>query len=107
MPITFSSHDVNLTSFPHTDAMVDTIHIDRWNVAKILFLIAYDKMGFDQKQLKEPTKHLYGYLGYLCLKIPATFSVITVFGSRQDARNIEKGFAPGHKCVHFLQEESE
>jgi hypothetical protein len=29
MPITFSSQDVNLTSFPHTDAMGVTVHIDR------------------------------------------------------------------------------
>jgi hypothetical protein len=39
---------------------------------------------------------------YLCLKIPATFGVISVFGNQQDARNIEKGFAPGNKNVHFL-----
>jgi hypothetical protein len=39
---------------------------------------------------------------YLYLKIPATFGVISVFGSRQKARNIEKGFMPGHKNVHFL-----
>jgi hypothetical protein len=42
--------------------------------------------------------------GYLCLKIPATFGVISVFGSQQDARNIEKGFTPSHKNVHFLRE---
>jgi hypothetical protein len=35
MPITFSAQDVNLASFPHTDAMVVTIHIDRWDVTKI------------------------------------------------------------------------
>jgi hypothetical protein len=73
MPITFSSQDVNLTSFPHTDAMVITVHIDRWDVtkilinndsqAKILFLAAFDKMGFDRKQLKEPSKPLYGFGG--------------------------------------------
>jgi hypothetical protein len=45
------------------------------------------------------------HLGYLCLKILATFKVISVFGSQQDARNIEKGFALGHKNVHFLREE--
>jgi hypothetical protein len=39
---------------------------------------------------------------YLCLKVPATFDVISVFGSQQEARNIEKGFALGHKNVHFL-----
>jgi hypothetical protein len=42
---------------------------------------------------------------YLCLKIPATFDVIFLFGSQQEARNIEKGFAPGHKNVHFLREQ--
>jgi hypothetical protein len=36
MPITFSSQDVNLASFPHTDAMVITVHIDRWDITKIL-----------------------------------------------------------------------
>jgi predicted hotdog family 3-hydroxylacyl-ACP dehydratase len=62
MPITFSSQDVNLASFPHTDAMVIIVHIDRWDVTKILidntsqvkilFLAAFDKMCFDRKQLK-------------------------------------------------------
>jgi hypothetical protein len=127
--------------------MVITVHIDRRDVTKILidngskaeilFLATFDKMGFDQKQLKEPTKPLYGFdgkriepvgvislpvsfdtlkntrteyitfdvinmpyayndifgrgllntfevalhSGYLFLKIPATFSVITVFCS--------------------------
>jgi hypothetical protein len=168
MPITFSSQDINLTSFPHTDAMVTTVHINRWDVTKILidngsqaeilFLATFDKMGFDQKQLREPSKPLYGfnskgiepveaitlpvpfgnpknphteyitfdvvdmtyphnaifgrgYLNtfeaalhslYLCLKISATFGVITIFGSQEEAINIEKGFAPGHKNVHFL-----
>jgi hypothetical protein len=168
MPITFSSQDVNLTSFPHIDAMVITVHIDRWDVrkilidngsqAKILFLATFDKMGFDRKQLKEPSKPLYGFNGkriepvgfitlhvsfgtpkkthteyiifdvvdmpypyntifkrgllntfeaalhsaYLHVKVPATFNIISVFGSQQEARNIEKGFALGHKNIHFL-----
>jgi hypothetical protein len=42
---------------------------------------------------------------YLYLKVPVTFSIISVFGSQQEARNIEKGFTPGHKNVHFLQEQ--
>jgi hypothetical protein len=73
MPITFSVQVVNLASFPHTDAMVVTIHIDRWDVTKILinngsqaeilFLIAFEKMGCDQKQLRELTKPLYGFGG--------------------------------------------
>jgi hypothetical protein len=59
MPITFSSQDVNLASFPHTGAMVITFYIDIWDVTKILidngsqaeilFLAAFDKMGFDRK----------------------------------------------------------
>jgi hypothetical protein len=59
MPIIFSSQDVNLASFFHIDAMVITVHIDRWDVTKILidngsqaeilFLTAFHKMDFDQK----------------------------------------------------------
>jgi hypothetical protein len=45
--------------------------------------------------------------GYLCLKIPATFSVISVFGSQKEAKNIEQGFTPGYKNVHFLKVERE
>jgi hypothetical protein len=44
--------------------------------------------------------------GNLCLKIPATFRVITVFDNQKDSRNIEQGFVPDHKNVHFLREES-
>jgi hypothetical protein len=73
MPIIFSSPDINLTSFPHTDVMAVIIHIDRWDVTKILvdngsqaeilFLATFDKMGFDRKQLREPSKPLYGFGG--------------------------------------------
>jgi hypothetical protein len=45
--------------------------------------------------------------GYLCLKVPTTFRIISVFDSQKDAKNIEKGFTPGHKNVHFMREESE
>jgi hypothetical protein len=41
---------------------------------------------------------------YLCLKVPATFGVITAFDSQKEARYIERGFAPGHKNVYFLRE---
>jgi hypothetical protein len=46
------------------------------------------------------------HLAYLCLKVPATFSVITVFDSQKEARNIEHGFAPRHNNVHFLREDT-
>jgi hypothetical protein len=71
MSITFSSQDINLTSFPHTNDMAVTVNIDRWDVTKILidngsqaeilFLTTFDKMGFDRKQLREPSKPLYGF----------------------------------------------
>jgi hypothetical protein len=59
IPITFSTQDVNLTAFPHTDAMVITAHIDQWDVAKILvdngsqaeilFLLTFEKNGLQQE----------------------------------------------------------
>jgi hypothetical protein len=120
-------------------------------------------MGYDKKQLKEPTKPLYGisskriepirviivpvcfgtpkkprieyitfdvvdmlypynaivgwgllntseaalHSAYLCLKVPPTFDVITVFDSQKEAKNNERGFAPGHKNVHFLREDTD
>jgi hypothetical protein len=53
--------------------MVITVHIDRWDITKILidigsqaeilFLATFDKIGFDRKQLREPSKPLYGFSG--------------------------------------------
>jgi hypothetical protein len=166
--ITFSVIDINLTLFPHINVIVVTVHIDRWDVTKILvnngsqaeilFLLAFKKMGYDRKQLKELMKPLYGFgdkriepvgvitipvsfdmpqtpyteyitfdvvdmlypynaifgrgflntfevtlhLGYLCLKILATFGVISIFNNQKDGRKIEQGFAPSHKNVNFL-----
>jgi hypothetical protein len=141
---------------------VSKILVDNGSQAEILFLSTFEKMGYDKKQLKEPTKPLYGFGGkriepvgeitlpvsfgtpknprieyitfdivdmlypynaifgrgllntfkaaphsaYLCLKVSATFGVLTVFDSQMEARNIERGFAPGHKNVHFLREDT-
>jgi hypothetical protein len=51
--------------------MVITIHIDRWDItrilidngsqAEILFLSAIEKIVYGQKQLKEPMKPMYGF----------------------------------------------
>jgi hypothetical protein len=43
--------------------------------------------------------------GYLCLKVPTTSGIITVFDSQKESRNIKHGFAPGHKNMHFLRED--
>jgi hypothetical protein len=141
--------------------MVLMVHIDRWDVSRILiynssqveilFRSAFKKPGYDTKQLKELMKPLYSFgdkrielveiitlpvsfdtpqnphieyitfdvvdmlypynaifgrgllntfkaalhARYLCLKVPATFGIIIVFGSQKEARNIERGFAPG------------
>jgi hypothetical protein len=40
------------------------------------------------------------HLAYLCL-------VISDYGSQRDVRNIEQGFALGHKNIHFLREAPE
>jgi hypothetical protein len=42
---------------------------------------------------------------YLCLKISAALGVILVHGNHKDVRNIEKGFALGHRNVNCLQNE--
>jgi hypothetical protein len=73
IPLTFTEADIKLVSFPHIDAMVITAHIDKCDVtrvlindgnqAEIVFLSAFNHMGFDRKQLKEATKPLYGFGG--------------------------------------------
>jgi hypothetical protein len=42
---------------------------------------------------------------YLCLKIPATLGMISVYSNQKDARNIEQGFAPDHRNINCLQDE--
>jgi hypothetical protein len=106
MPITFSSQDINLTSFPHTDAMVVIVHIDRWDVtkilidngnqAKILFLATFDKMGFDRKQLREPSKPLYGFQCPSALPVSFGTEAITLLVSFDTPKN------PPHQ-IHHLQ----
>jgi hypothetical protein len=42
---------------------------------------------------------------YLCLKVLAALGMISIHGIQKNARNIEQGFAPGHKNVNCLQDE--
>jgi hypothetical protein len=37
--------------------------------------------------------------------VPAALGVISIHGSQKDARNIEQGFAPGHRNINYLQDE--
>jgi hypothetical protein len=144
--------------------MVITVHIDRWDMSKILVdngrqAEPSKKWVMTRSISRSPTKPLYGFGGkriepirvitlpisfgtpenprteyitfdvvdmlypyiaifgrglwntfeaalhsaYLYLKVPATFGVITVFDSQEEAKNIEHSFAPGHKNMHFLR----
>jgi hypothetical protein len=41
---------------------------------------------------------------YLCVKIPATQGVITIWGHQYDGRNLERGRTPGQRNVNALDE---
>jgi hypothetical protein len=93
IPITFLDQDINLASFRHTNIIVITVHIDRWDVtkililndsqAKILFLSAFKKMSYDKKQLKEPTKPLYGFNGKR-IELVGVITLLVSYGTPQN-----------------------
>jgi hypothetical protein len=41
---------------------------------------------------------------YLCIKIPTTLGVITIWGHQNDGRNLERGRTPGQRNVHAFDE---
>jgi hypothetical protein len=41
---------------------------------------------------------------YMCVKIPATQGVITIWGHQNDGRNLERGRTPGQRNVNALDE---
>jgi hypothetical protein len=49
----------------------------------------------------EATRHSL----YLCLKVPVALGVISIHGNQKEPRNIEQGFALGHRNVNCLQDE--
>jgi hypothetical protein len=101
IPLTFTMADIKLVSFSHNDAMVIMTHINKWDVTrvlidkgsqtKILFLSAFDQMGYDRKQLKEATKPLYDF-GGKGIEPVDSISLPVSFGSLRNART---------KCVTF------
>jgi hypothetical protein len=46
------------------------------------------------------------HLGYLYLKVPVIFGIITVFDSQKEAKNFECEFASDHKNMHSLREDT-
>jgi hypothetical protein len=90
IPLTFTVADINLVSFLNIDVMVITTHIHNWDVtivlvdngsqAEILFLPAFDQMGYNRKQLKEAMKPLYGFRGKR-IELVHSISLSVSFGS--------------------------
>jgi hypothetical protein len=95
VPITFSQDDIKLISFHHTDTMVITTHIDKWDVtrvlvdndsqAEILFLSTFEHMGFNRKQLKEASKPSYSF-GRRRIEPISSVSLSVSFSSPSNAR---------------------
>jgi hypothetical protein len=91
MPITFDFQDVKLTSFPYKDAMVVTVHIDRWDATKILvdngsqaeilFNLSHLSMG-DSKLRVQPS------VGFLELYNAQTLLNLHRFCSHPSLRNM-------------------
>jgi hypothetical protein len=111
-----------LQGFPHNDALVIEANIASWTFGKLLvdngssadiiFADAFNKMRLS-KDLLQPPDMGRGFLNkfeavihqaYLCVKIPATQGVITIWGHQNDRRNLERGRTPGQRNVHALDE---
>jgi hypothetical protein len=92
--ITFTEADIKLTTFPHTDTMVITAHIDKWDVtrvlvdnrsqAEILFLSTFKQMGFSKKQSKEASKPLCSF-GEKKIEPVGSISLLVSFGGLSNA----------------------
>ena len=73
MPIVFFEEDVNLLSFPHTDALVIEANIQGWTIGKILvdtgssadiiFSSTFDRMNIDRNLLQPADIPLIGFGG--------------------------------------------
>ena len=73
MPVVFSEEDVNLLSFPHTDALVIEANIQGWTIGKILvdtgssadiiFSSTFDRMNIDRNLLQPADVPLISFGG--------------------------------------------
>jgi hypothetical protein len=94
IPITFTEANIKLISFLHTDVLVITAHIGKWDVtrvlidngsqAEILFLSPFDQMSFDRNELKEVSKPLYGFGGKR-IELVGSISLSVSFSSLRNA----------------------
>jgi hypothetical protein len=72
-------------------------------------------LSFDVVEMYDPYNGILGkgflnkfevviHQAYLCIKIPATLGVITIWGHQNDGRNLERGRTPSQRNVHALDE---
>jgi len=94
-PITFSEDDVNLISYPHTDALVIEANIQGWRIGKILvdtgsstdiiFSDTFNRMGIDRQLLQPSEFPLMGFRGKRVNAI-GKMSLLVSFGDTANAR---------------------
>jgi hypothetical protein len=92
-------------------------------LGKVVLLVSFgtvqnartEYLSFDMVEMYYPYNGILGrgflnkfelviHQAYLCVKIPATQRVITIWGHQNDDRNLERGHTPGQRNVHTLDE---
>ena len=73
VPITFTKEDLQLESYPHTDAMVIKTNIAAWEISRVLvdtgssadiiFAHTFDQMKLSRSQLQPSESPLIGFGG--------------------------------------------
>jgi hypothetical protein len=74
-----------------------------------------ESLSFDVVEMYYPYNGILGrgflnkfeaviHQAYLCIKIPTSQGVITIWGHQNDGRNLERGRTPGQRNVHALDE---
>jgi hypothetical protein len=90
-------------------------------LGKVVLLVSFgtvqnartEYLSFDVVEMYYPYNGILGrgflnkfktiiHQAYLCVKIPATQGVITIWGHQNDDRNLERGCTPGQRNVHAL-----
>jgi hypothetical protein len=92
-------------------------------IGKVVLLVSFETiqnarteyLSFDVVEMYYPYNGILGrgflnkfeaiiHQAYLCMKIPATLGVITIWGHQNDGCNLERGRTPAQRNVHALDE---